>query len=121
MMKKTFLYVLAVIAAALCLTSCQQPSFDETALIGKWQEVGTQLFYTYNSDHSGKTWDEEEVLEEDATSFTWTLNHAELTQIHITQMGETQIPKIYTITELTANKLVYEDDFGKEFSFNKVN
>ena len=121
MMKKTFLYVLAVIAAALCLTSCQQPSFDETALIGKWQEVGTQLFYTYNSDHTGKTWDEKEALEEFAQPFTWSLDHAELSQFHGMQTSETQIPKIYTITELTANKLVYEDSFGVEQSFKKVN
>ena len=121
MMKKTFLYVLAVIAAALCLTSCQQPSFDETALIGKWQEVGTQLFYTYNSDHTGKTWDEaDDVTEAEAQPFEWSLVQSTLTQIHIMTVGG-NVPKTYTVTQLTSSKLVYEDDFGKEFSFNKVN
>ncbi len=123
MMKKTFLYVLAVIAAALCLTSCQkeEPTFDEALLIGKWQQTDTEIFYTYTSDYTGKTWDEaDDVTEAEAQPFTWTLDHATLTQIHIMEMGS-NVPKTYTVTQLTSSKLVYEDDFGKEFSFNKVN
>ena len=122
MMKKTFLYVLAVIAAALCLTSCQkeEPTFDEALLIGKWQEVGTQVFYTYASDYTGKTWDEGvDQKEEEAQPFEWSLVQSTLTQIHIMEMGST-IPKTYTVTQLTSSKLVYEDGYS-EFSFNKVN
>ena len=46
MMKKTFLYVLAVIAAALCRTSCQkeEPNFDEAHIIGKWQQTDPEIF-----------------------------------------------------------------------------
>ena len=124
MMKKTFLYVLVVVAAALCFTSCQQeePNFDESLLIGKWQEVGTQVFYTYASDYTGKTWDEaDDVTEAEAQPFTWTLDHATLTQIHIMEMGS-NVPKTYTVTQLTSSKLVYEDTTtGAEHSFNKVN
>ena len=124
MMKKTFLYMLAVVAAALCFTSCQQeePSFDESLLIGKWQEIGTQVFYTYASDYTGKTWDEaDDVTEAEAQPFTWTLDYATLTQIHIMEMGS-NVPKTYTVTQLTSSKLVYEDPtIGAEHSFNKVN
>ena len=123
-MKKTFLYMLAVVAAALCFTSCQQeePSFDESLLIGKWQEIGTQVFYTYASDYTGKTWDEaDDVTEAEAQPFTWTLDYATLTQIHIMEMGS-NVPKTYTVTQLTSSKLVYEDPtIGAEHSFNKVN
>ena len=124
MMKKTFLYVLAVIAAALCLTSCQQeePTFDEALLIGKWQEVGTQVFYTYASDYTGKTWDEaDDVTEAEAQPFEWSLVQSTLTQIHIMTVGG-NVPKTYTVTQLTSSKLVYEDaTTEEEFSFNKVN
>ena len=124
-MKKTFLYVLAVIAAALCFTSCQQeePNFDESLLIGKWQEVGTQVFYTYASDYTGKTWDEaDDVTEAEAQPFTWTLDHATLTQIHIIPVVGGEAPEVYTVTQLTSSKLVYEDiTSGAEHSFNKVN
>lgn len=122
-MKKTFLYVLAVVAAALCFTSCQQeePNFDESLLIGKWQEVGTQVFYTYASDYTGKTWDEaDDVTEAEAQPFTWSLDQITLTHIYVLEIGS-NVPMIYTITELTESSLKYMDDFGKEFSFNKVN
>ena len=124
-MKKTILYVLAVVAAALCFTSCQQeePSFDESLLIGKWQEVGTQVFYTYASDYTGKTWDEADDVTEEETKdiFKWSLVHADLTHINIASMGF-EVPKTYTVTQLTSSKLVYEDTTtGAEHSFNKVN
>jgi hypothetical protein len=30
------------------------------------------------------------------------------------------VPKVYTVTELTAISLKYNDDFGVKFSFSKV-
>ena len=66
------------------------------------------------------TWDEaDDVTEDEAQLFTWTLVESELTHIHILEMGGT-VPKVYTVTELTATSLKYKDDFGKSFSFTKV-
>ena len=124
MMKKTFLYMLAVVAAALCFTSCQQeePNFDESLLIGKWNQVNTQVYFIYASDYTGKTWDEaEDVSEAEANTFRWTLDRATLTQIHIIPVVGGEAPEVYTVTQLTSSKLTYEDDFGHEYSFNKVN
>lgn len=93
--------------------------FDESLLIGKWQS-GT-LFYTYNYDGSGATWDEsDDVTENEAQKFTWTLVEAELTHIHILEMGGNAVPKLYTLNKLTQISLEYEDSFGKQFSFSKV-
>lgn len=93
--------------------------FDESMLIGKWQS-GT-LFYTYNYDGSGATWDEgDDVTEDEAQKFTWTLVDAELMHIHIMEMGESGVPKLYTLNKLTQTTLEYEDSFGKQFTFNKV-
>ena len=82
-----------MIAAALCLTSCQQeePTFDEALLIGKWQEVGTQVFYTYASDYTGKTWDEaDDVTEAEAQPRT------------ATEVAATAVDYDLTIRELQA-------------------
>ena len=72
------------------------------------------------ADGTGGTWDTaDDVTEEEAQDFTWTLVNAELTHIHILEIGG-HVPKVYTVTELTSSTLTYNDDFGVEFSFTKV-
>jgi hypothetical protein len=93
-------------------------SFDETLLYGKWQS--NTMFYKYISDGTGTTWDTaDDVTEAEAQKFTWTLVASELTHIHIMEIGG-NVPKSYTVTELTDSTLIYNDDFGKTFSFKKV-
>jgi hypothetical protein len=91
---------------------------DSTLLIGKWNS-GT-LFYRYQNNGNGATWDTaDDVTEAEAQEFTWTLQKSVLTHIHILEMGGT-VPKVYKVTQLTHSSLRYEDDFGKIFSFTKV-
>jgi hypothetical protein len=119
-MKRTLFYLSLCMLISFLLASCEKEEqfFDESLLIGKWQS-GT-LFYKYLDDGSGGTWDEaDDVTEEEAQLFTWTLVESELTHIHILEMGGT-VPKVYTVTELTETSLKYKDDFGKSFSFTKV-
>jgi hypothetical protein len=120
-MKKIVSFLGFCVVTALLMVSCDQlvePSFDETFLYGKWQS--NTLFYKYLSDGTGATWDTgEDVTEAEAQSFTWTLVESELTQIHVMEIGGT-VPKSYTVTELTDSTLMYHDEFGKEFSFDKI-
>ncbi|MGC9342569.1 MAG: hypothetical protein ACP5E3_07720 [Bacteroidales bacterium] len=119
-MKKIIYILFAAFLVAIMFQSCEleEEQFDEALLTGKW-ESGT-LYYRYFSDGSGYTWDEgDDVMEEEAQDFTWTLVNSELTHIHILEIGGT-VPKVYTLLELTSNRLEYEDDFGKRFSFTKV-
>ncbi|MDM8159664.1 hypothetical protein QUH73_07560 [Labilibaculum sp. K2S] len=120
-MKRITLLFLSIAAAALFSTSCTDeethPSFDESLIIGKWKS-GT-LFERYDSDKSGATWDEgEDVKESEAQKFTWTITKDQLEQIHIIENGG-NVPKVYTITNLTASSLEYEDAYGKTKSFIK--
>jgi hypothetical protein len=104
----------------LLAVSCikTETSFDQTLLTGKWKS-GT-LFYKYLADGTGGTWDtSDNVTEAEAQAFTWTLVSDLLTQIHVVQIGGS-VPKVYTVTELTATSLKYHDDFGVSFSFTKV-
>jgi hypothetical protein len=121
-MRKIAIYLFLVVVASSLMVSCdllpEEESFDETFLIGKWQS-GT-LFYKYLDNGSGATWDtSDDVTEEEAQSFTWTLVKSELTHIHVLEIGGS-VPKVYTVTELSDSTLKYEDDFGKSFSFNKI-
>ncbi|MDA3929706.1 MAG: hypothetical protein PF541_12185 [Prolixibacteraceae bacterium] len=120
-MKKILRHLFLFMFASTMIVSCieiDEQSFDEALLIGKWQS-GT-MYYKYLEDKSGITWDEaDDITEAEAQAFTWTLIEAELTHIHVLEIGGT-VPKVYIVTELTETSLKYEDDFGKIFSFIKV-
>lgn len=117
---KVLVYLMFAVVIGALFTSCQKEdeSFDETLLYGK-RRSGT-LFYRYLSNGSGKTWDEgDDVYEDEAQSFSWTLEKSEFTHIYVMGIGGV-VPKVYKLTELTATSLKYQDDFGKRFSFVKV-
>ena len=93
-------------------------SFDESLLEGKWVE-GT-VYERYNDDGTGYTWDtSDDVSEEEAQDFTWSLDEDQLVQIHIMEIGG-NIPKTYTVTELSESYFTYEDDYGTTHNFEKV-
>jgi hypothetical protein len=120
MTKKTLYNITLIIGICLLAVSCEPETttFDNSLLPGKWQS-GT-LFYKYLSDGNGSTWDTaDDVTEAEAQKFTWTLVDAELTHIHILEIGGS-VPKVYTVTELTSTSLKYQDDFGAKFSFSRV-
>jgi len=121
-MKRLALIILSLAFAALFTSSCStdetKPSFDESLIIGKWQS-GT-LFERYDLDKSGATWDTaDDVKEEEAQEFTWTIDKDQLEQIHIIVSGGV-VPKVYTITNLTATSMEYKDIYGETESFSKL-
>jgi hypothetical protein len=119
-MKKIVVCLMVCFSFSLLFNSCtdEETSFDQTLLIGKW--VSGTVYYKYASDNTGKTWDtSDDVTEAEAQSFTWSLVQSELTHIHILEVGGS-VPKVYTVTELTASTLRYQDDFGKTYSFTKA-
>jgi len=119
-MKKLLFYLSMIALVSILAVSCEkEPAyFDESLLIGKWRS-GT-LFYKYHADGTGATWDTaDDVTEDEAQDFTWTLERDELKQYHVLEIGGT-VPKFYTVTELTATTLKYHDEFGVNFSFTKV-
>lgn len=120
-MKSIKKWLLPVLFVSLIFSSCEfeEVTFDDTLLFGKWQS-GTE-FYRYEMDGTGAAWDTaDDVTEEEAQGFTWTLVQSELTHIHVMEMGGSGVPKVYTVTQLTATSLRYRDDFGKSYAFTKV-
>ncbi len=125
-MKNLKLFIIAIIAVTaiiVSMSSCSPDTdveFDKTLLYGKWQENNTKNFEVYNEDGTGYTWDEaDDVTETEAQPFTWTLEGETLQHIHIMEMGA-NIPKVYTVTKLSATELAYEDDYGKIHTFSKI-
>ena len=121
-LKLISLAIIAVTTIILSMSSCSPDTdveFDQTLLIGKWQETNTLNFEVYGKDGSGYTWDEaDDVTEAEAQPFTWGLNGNILTQVHTMEMGG-NVPKVYTVTKLTATELIYEDNYGNKHTFWK--
>jgi hypothetical protein len=120
MIKKTLSYLTTFMMIAFLSVSCEptEESFDESLLTGKW--LSGTLYYKYLANGTGATWDTaDDVTEAEAQTFTWTLVKSELTHIHVLETGGS-VPKVYTVTELTATSLKYHDDFSANFSFTKV-
>ena len=113
---------------ATCFTACvpEETNYNRTDLIGKWVltsngTTGTE-YWRYDADFSGATWDTaDDVSEDEGQAFTWTLDGDQLTQIHKFESSGAVVPKVYTITALTASKLVYKDNYSQTFQFTKVN
>ena len=121
-MKRLTYYFLAFLLVVITFNSCtsNETMFDQNLLIGKWVS-GTE-YYRYDIGGNGVTWDTaDNVTEAEGQAYTWTLVNAELTHIHIMVTGGSGVPKIYTVTELTATTLKYKDDFDKTYSYTKVN
>ncbi len=121
-MKRLTLLLLSLALVALFSTSCSKDetsiSFDESLIIGKWKS-GT-LNERYDANKSGASWDTaDDVKENEAQKFTWTISKDQLEQIHIIANGG-KIPKVYTLTNLTASTLEYKDEYGVKKTFSKL-
>lgn len=118
-MKRIIFSLFAIMLVATVFNSCtKDEEFDKALLIGKWKS-GT-VWERYDADGNGRTWDTaDEVTEDEAQRFTWTLVKSDLTQIHIMEIGP-GVPKYYTVKELTSTTLKYEDSFGVSHTFTKV-
>ena len=96
----------------------EDANYDVDLLIGKWQSG--VVFYRFDVDSTGVTWDEgDDIIEEEASPLKWELNRSKFMHYYEMQNG-VLVPKIYKIVKLDLNNLVFQDDYGKEFTFIKV-
>ncbi len=119
---KGFLLLSIIGVLSLTVTSCtnENPVFDGTLIVGKWVS-GTE-YYHYYSNGTGVTWDtSDDVSEEEGQPYTWDFDSEtnNLVLVHQMEMGG-QIPKTYTVTNLTESLFEYKDRYGQVFSFSRV-
>ena len=132
-MKKLF-HIFLFLVIVLGLAACHKPTeinFDPSLLYGKWQEGSVyERYYASSIERvlpngdtvqvNGTTWDvSDDVTEEEAQLFNWTLTGATLKHEHVGTF--VTVPKVYTIIMLTSNNLAYKDDYGVTHHYSKVN
>ncbi len=127
-MKRKHLLLLLFSVLLILFNSCKpEPDFDETMLLGTWSRTSPfatetkpgDEFYRYDVAGTGATWDTaDDVQEEEAQPFNWSLTQDQLRHDHQISMGGVTT-KVYTVTTLTTNTLIYEDEFGVESIYSR--
>jgi len=92
--------------------------FDADLLIGVWKE--NELYYRYNEDGTAVTWDlADDVQEDEGTNLDWTLEHNIFTHFYHMEIGGS-IPKMFNMKVLELDMMEYDDDYGVNHTFTKV-
>lgn len=112
--------LLGVAALSMLMSSCflfdkeTHINVEEEQLYGKWQEGTTQVYWRYLSGGTGVTWDEGEDISEEESNLTysWTVNGDVLTHVFTGAQDNQAVPKVYTITEMDENRMLWKDDYG---------
>ena len=88
-----------------------QASFS--VVIGRWKTADGGHFEVYNADGTGKMWDPaDDVNEDEADTFTWTINESDQTMIQIVtfQSGAGVVPQYCNILKLNENTFNYNNE-----------
>lgn len=134
MKKRTILFgVLAIVAMVMISCQSDKPTFQEADLLGLWQEDGTEAFVRFTAEKDstgeykyGREWDESDEMSESDLKpygngwFKYKLVKSDLTEIHLMDNGGADIPKVYTVLNLTEDALQYKDDRGVTTTFAKI-
>ena len=121
-MKRASYFLISVLLISALAQSCsKEKEFDETLLIGEWQQTGESPYhYRYDSNYTGVRWKpDDNVFEAEGEKFTWQLVKSELERIHIRAIDGGGVPEVFTVTELTATSLKYKNE-SRSYSFTKI-
>ncbi|MBO7529515.1 MAG: hypothetical protein J6T37_06540 [Bacteroidales bacterium] len=119
MKKVSLLLVVAFFAALFTVTSCTKDDDKDNSanyselIVGRWKTNAEQPYYeVYYSNGTGKMWDTaEDVQEEDADTFDWTIDsNNKLTQIIHFQEGQADLPQYCNIITLNETTFKYNND-----------
>lgn len=125
-MKKNWLWM--AVLAAMLLWGCGEKDHlevDPSELYGAWVQSGSEYYWTFNSDGTGSLVNRGEVAEGDDENgdFTWSLSDGDQLLAEFRGSGELggiYIAKQYTITEITATALRWEDVYGRTTSLERI-
>ena len=130
-MNKKLLTLVGVVLILL-LAGCEREVFTPTAsqMYGKWLSGST--YYRFDTNYwdymiqdsttvkvNGARWDtSDDVTDEEAQPFKWTLSGNSITIVHQMYMGGA-VPKTYTVKSIVGNRMIWVDTYGRQTILNK--
>ena len=99
----------------------QQTKTEEYQMMlpGLWQK-GTHVYYRFNDDGTGHTWDtEDDLTENEASPFQWKVSNGSLMLTHELRMTGF-IPRMYHIDAIDDGSLQFHDPYA-EYTLTRLN
>lgn len=129
-MRKTTCFLL-LLMVGLIMVSCSKKEDSsstndyKTLIVGKWKSVSGNYYEVYDSNGQGHAWDEDDdVTEQEADNFTWSLNadnQSIMNQTFVGEMGQV-IPQVCNILILNETTLKYNNEGLKAtYDMRRVN
>lgn len=121
-MKKIIpLLVISAFLVTLTMVSCKKKDEPEPTktyaelIVGRWKtDAAEPYFEVYSANGSGKMWDTaDDVQEDEADTFDWTIEGSQMTQIIHFQGGQGDVPQLCNIIILNETTLKYNNDILK--------
>lgn len=120
-MRKTIIRLSVLMICILALfANCTEDYYKEEILYGRWycdNVNGLQLYYTYNSDHTGRYADKDGY----GKSFTWSLDDDVLEMRPVGDGVNVADYEVFIITDLSESefKCYDERDSSSKYTFTK--
>ena len=110
-----------MVVVAVCMAGCGDKdhiTVEPGELYGYWQQENSLYFWTFNDDRTGNLVNRGEVEEGDVDNgdFTWVINDGDQLEVEFRGSGELggiDIVKLYTLKEVTAETVKWEDMYGR--------
>ena len=91
----------------------------QTMLPGLWQK-GTHVYYRFNDDGTGYTWDtDDDLTENEASPFHWKISNGSLMLTHQLRMTGF-IPRMYHIDAINDGSLQFHDPYS-DYTLTRLN
>lgn len=122
-MKRIGLFTLLALAVGLMAGCVKETTVtvNPAMVVGKWyDEAQPKVFWRFDSDSTGATWDEsEDVREEEGTKFNWSTQGDQLRIDLYGEMGQ-HVYYDWTVTRQTADSLKFKDIYDNPCVFVRI-
>lgn len=117
-MKKSIITLLiTAFIVTLGMVSCKKDKKEETQksyselVVGRWKTADGGHYEVYNANGTGHMWDPaDDVQEDEADNFDWTIEGSHLTQIIHFQGGQGDVPQYCNILILNESAFKYNNE-----------
>ena len=129
MKKIVSILLIAAFIITLGMVSCKKDKKEEPAqksyselVVGRWMTSDGGHFEVYEADGTGHMWDPaDDVHEDEADTFDWTIEGVQMTQIIHFQEGQGDVPQYCNIITLNETTLRYNNEgWRAEYNLVKV-
>ena len=95
----------------------QKRIYDARLMFGEWMNGASRM--QLDSGGTGRSWDtSDDIMRDEAKTFTWSVDSNLLSIVYKLALGGV-VPKMYLVTFVDEESLVYRDDYGMSYMWDR--